>query len=91
MLQGPCCTRLPAASNRRRIGSADFGTPSCDIDAPEGECEPVSRGEFALAMLVRQDKVSVEDIRAALETFDALDASGDGYLGVEDLAEAATP
>ena len=44
---------------------------------------------FALAMLVRQDKCSVEDVQAALRTFDALDADGSGQLDVQDLVDGS--
>lgn len=55
----------------------------------------VDRSSFALALLVRQDKVRAADVRRVLETFDRLDADGSGVLDGDDLrgffAETAAP
>eukprot|EP00966_Prymnesium_polylepis_P004043 92467-Prymnesium_polylepis.1 len=50
-------------------------------DAEQGYC---TKGDFALAMLVRQDKVSVADIQLALNTFRKLDADDSGELDLDD-------
>jgi len=40
----------------------------------------VTRNEFCLAMLLRLDKISAEDLRLVQQTFEQLDASGSGRL-----------
>ena len=57
------------------------GPPSA-AGAPPPACD---RSTFALALLVRQDKVGPEDVAACLETFDKLDADGSGILDGADL------
>merc|ERR1712070_800186 len=53
----------------------------CDTRA-QGSC---SRSDFALAMLVRQDKVSKADVDAVLRTFSKLDIDGSGELNEMDV------
>ena len=89
------CTSLPCPIVPHRI-VADGG----ELDAEElddlleqlvdlGLCN-VDRGycttsDFALAMLVRQDKCSEADIKQALVTFKKLDIDGSGELDEEDV------
>lgn len=51
-------------------------------DADRGYC---TRSDFALAMLVRQDKVTRRDVQAALGTFAKLDIDGSGELDEDDV------
>ena len=51
-------------------------------DADRGYC---TRSDFALAMLVRQDKVTRGDVQAALGTFAKLDIDGSGELDDDDV------
>ena len=51
-------------------------------DADRGYC---TTSDFALAMLVRQDKCSEADIKQALVTFKKLDIDGSGELDEEDV------
>ena len=51
-------------------------------DADRGYC---TRSDFALAMLVRQDKVTRTDVKAALGTFEKLDIDGSGELDEDDV------
>lgn len=53
----------------------------CDF----GERGSCTRSDFALAMLVRQDKVTKADVDAALRTFEKLDIDGSGELDEEDV------
>jgi len=53
----------------------------CDFEE-RGSC---TRSDFALAMLVRQDKVTRADVDAALRTFEKLDIDGSGELDDEDV------
>lgn len=52
----------------------------CDLD--RGYC---TKSDFALAMLVRQDKCNARDVRMALGTFEKLDIDGSGELDEEDV------
>lgn len=51
-------------------------------DPEKGYC---SRSDFALAMLVRQDKVSEVELKQLLKTFGELDIDGSGELDAEDV------
>lgn len=53
----------------------------CDLD----DRISCTRSDFALAMLVRQDKVTRADVNAALRTFAKLDIDGSGELDDEDV------
>jgi potassium channel subfamily K len=57
-----------------------------------GLCTPergyCTAGDFALAMLVRQDKCTVPDVKRALDTFSKLDADSSGMLDADDVALA---
>merc|ERR1711924_340960 len=45
----------------------------------------VTRNEFCLAMLVRMDKITPEDLKRCQEVFDRLDADGSGRLDALDI------
>lgn len=49
-------------------------------------CNGCSRSDFAIAMLVRQDKVNEVDVKQCIAVFDGLDADGSGQLDEEDVA-----
>lgn len=51
-------------------------------DAEKGYC---TSSDFALAMLVRQDKCSADDVKSALVTFGTLDIDGSGELDADDV------
>ena len=51
-------------------------------DEVGGTC---STSDFALAMLVRQDKCTAEDVKMALTTFNGLDIDGSGELDDDDV------
>jgi len=51
-------------------------------DAERGYC---TKADFALAMLVRQDKCTPDDVAMALGTFQKLDIDGSGELDAEDV------
>ena len=44
-----------------------------------------STSDFALAMLVRQDKCTAADVKMVLNTFNALDIDGSGFLDDDDV------
>jgi hypothetical protein len=46
---------------------------------------PGTKSDFALAMLVRQDKCNAADVQMALLTFNQLDIDGSGELDEEDV------
>ncbi len=49
----------------------------------------VTRNEFCLAMLVRMEKITADDLAACQKAFDQLDADGSGRLDAADLEVAA--
>jgi len=63
----------------------DLQTTLADL----GLCHPkrdfCTKSDFALAMLVRQDKLTRADVQAALGTFDKLDIDGSGELDEGDV------
>uniref|UniRef100_A0A7S4B6I4 EF-hand domain-containing protein n=1 Tax=Chrysotila carterae TaxID=13221 RepID=A0A7S4B6I4_CHRCT len=57
-------------------------TSALQVSEADGSC---SKSAFTLAMLVRQDKVTEEDIAECLRTFEQLDVDGSGRLDQEDV------
>lgn len=63
----------------------DLQTTLVDLELCDPERGYCTRSDFALAMLVRQDKVSRDDVQIVLGTFQKLDIDGSGELDEEDV------
>eukprot|EP00316_Scyphosphaera_apsteinii_P020709 CAMPEP_0119314432 /NCGR_PEP_ID=MMETSP1333-20130426/32714_1 /TAXON_ID=418940 /ORGANISM="Scyphosphaera apsteinii, Strain RCC1455" /LENGTH=350 /DNA_ID=CAMNT_0007319537 /DNA_START=200 /DNA_END=1249 /DNA_ORIENTATION=+ len=63
----------------------DLKTTLIELDLCGTERTYCSRSDFALAMLVRQDKLTEEDVTLVLKTFDKLDIDGSGELDEDDV------
>lgn len=63
----------------------DLQTTLVDLDLCNPQRGYCTKSDFALAMLVRQDKVTRNDVQVVLNTFDKLDIDGSGELDEEDV------
>lgn len=64
---------------------ADLTSTLCSLELCTGDRDYCTPSDFALAMLVRQDKCSEADVKAALQTFGRLDIDGSGDLSPADV------